>query len=114
MSEASAPSRYSSLRGYGISRPGADVRLGPIALKKSKIERLGKSREGRLLDISAAARLSKTKCDGPWLRLCKSMWSLTSPRVERISGPEEYGSSAKKDFSNTIGREWSSLRWNAE
>jgi hypothetical protein len=26
------------------------------------------------------------------------MWSHTSPRVERISGPEKFGSSAKKDF----------------
>jgi hypothetical protein len=31
-----------------------------ILLKKSKIERLRKSREGRLLDLSAAARLFKT------------------------------------------------------
>jgi hypothetical protein len=30
------------------------------------------------------------------------MWSLTSPRVKRISGPEKFGSSAKKDFFNTI------------
>jgi len=30
------------------------------------------------------------------------MWSLTSPRVERISGPKKFGSSAKKDFCNTI------------
>jgi hypothetical protein len=30
------------------------------------------------------------------------MWSLTSPRVKRISGPEKFGSSAKKEFFNTI------------
>jgi hypothetical protein len=27
------------------------------------------------------------------------MWSFTSPRVKRISGPEEFGSPAKKHFS---------------
>jgi hypothetical protein len=31
------------------------------------------------------------------------MWSPTSPRLERISGPEKFCSSAKKDFFNTIG-----------
>jgi hypothetical protein len=30
------------------------------------------------------------------------MWSLTSPRAERISGPEKSRSSVKKDFFNTI------------
>ena len=30
--------------------------------------------------------------------------SNPSPRVERISGPEKFGSSAKKDFFNTIPR----------
>jgi hypothetical protein len=30
------------------------------------------------------------------------MWSPTSPRLERISGPEKFCSSAKKDFFNTI------------
>jgi hypothetical protein len=31
------------------------------------------------------------------------MWSLTSPRAERISGPEKFHSSARKDFCNNIG-----------
>ena len=30
------------------------------------------------------------------------MWSLTSPRAERISGPEKFRSSARKDFFNSI------------
>src|ERR1700722_14200888 len=36
------------------------VSFGPILLKKSKIERLQKSRAGRLFGLSAAARLFKT------------------------------------------------------
>jgi hypothetical protein len=33
------------------------------------------------------------------------MWSLTSPRAERISGPENFRSSARRDFFNSIGTE---------
>ena len=32
----------------------------------------------------------------------KTIWSLTSPRAERISGPENFRSSARKDFFNSI------------
>jgi hypothetical protein len=31
------------------------------------------------------------------------MWSLTSPRTDRVSGPRNFCSSAKNDFFNTIG-----------
>jgi hypothetical protein len=41
--------------------------------------------------------------EGPWSFLCKTMWSLTSPRADRISGPEKFCSSARKDFFNSIG-----------
>ena len=30
------------------------------------------------------------------------MWSLTSPRAGRISGPKKFCSSARKDFFNSI------------
>ena len=33
------------------------------------------------------------------------MWSLTSQRVRRTSGPENFQSSTKKDFFNTIRQE---------
>jgi hypothetical protein len=33
------------------------------------------------------------------------MWSLTSQRERRTSGPENFQSSAKKDFFNTIRQE---------
>jgi hypothetical protein len=32
------------------------------------------------------------------------MWSLTSPREKRISGPWKFRSSPEKDFCNNIGR----------
>jgi hypothetical protein len=36
--------------------------------------------------------------EGPWSLLCKSMWSPTSPHVERTSSPKKFGPSAEKDF----------------
>jgi hypothetical protein len=41
-----------------------------------------------------------TKVGGSFL--CETMWSLTSPRAKRISGPKKFRSSPKKDFFNTI------------
>jgi hypothetical protein len=32
------------------------------------------------------------------------MWSLTSPHTERVSGPEKFRSSARKDICNSIGQ----------
>src|SRR5258705_4823766 len=49
------------------------------------------------------ARLARY--EGPWSFLCKTMWSLTSPRADRISGPENFCSSARKDFFNNICQE---------
>src|SRR6266404_8032130 len=37
------------------------------------------------------------------------MWSLTSPRADRISGPEKFCSSARKDFFNSIGQQATSF-----
>ena len=37
------------------------------------------------------------------------MWSLNSQQRERTSGPENFWSSAKKDFFNTIGAKRTSV-----
>jgi hypothetical protein len=42
----------------------------------------------------------KGRCEGPWSSLGKTMWSLTSPRAERISGPVKFRSPAEKEFFN--------------
>jgi hypothetical protein len=39
------------------------------------------------------------------------MWSLTSPRTKRISGPKNFCCSAKKDFFNTIRQKQSFELW---
>jgi hypothetical protein len=41
--------------------------------------------------------------EGPWSILDETIWSLTSPRVSRISGPKNFRSSPYNDFFNTIG-----------
>jgi hypothetical protein len=40
--------------------------------------------------------------EGPWSILDESIWSLTSPRVKRISGSKNFRSSPQNDFFNTI------------
>src|SRR6266702_567465 len=39
------------------------------------------------------------------------MWSLTSPRVKRISGSKNFRSPPRKDFCNNIGHERTTLTW---
>src|ERR1700722_5598019 len=45
---------------------------------------------------------------GSWSILDETIWSLTSPRVKRISGSRNFRSPPQKDFCNTIGinRTW--------
>jgi hypothetical protein len=40
--------------------------------------------------------------EGPWSLLCETMWSRTSSRAKRISGPKKFRPSPEKDFFNTI------------
>src|SRR6478752_5600636 len=40
--------------------------------------------------------------EGPWSILDESIWSLTSPRVQRISGSKKFRSPPQKDFCNNI------------
>ena len=55
--------------------------------------------------------------EGPWSILDETIWSLTSPRVNRISGSKKFRSSPQKDFFNSIGatRTWAvtstSVKW---
>ena len=79
-------------------------------LKNSKIAGLRQSRKCSALAISAAARLCRidTNASDPFLR--SLMWSLTPQRERRTSGPENFQSSAKKDFFNTIGTKRISIR----
>jgi hypothetical protein len=43
--------------------------------------------------------------EGPWSFLSEAIWSLTSLRAKRISGPKKFRSSGGKDFFNTIRQE---------
>ena len=53
----------------------------------------------RLLCCCLAIQL---RYGGPWSILDESIWSLTSPRVKRISDSRKFRSSPQKDFFNTI------------
>jgi len=96
-------------RGAG-RRSSNDVAYWQIVLKNSKIADLRKSRKCSALAISATARLCRidTNASDPFLR--SLMWSLTPQRERRTSGPENFQSSAKKDFFNTIGTKRISIR----
>src|SRR3984893_2959252 len=59
-----------------------------------------KSILGRLDRCNAPQR----RCEDRWLFLCETMWSLTSPRAKRISGPKKFRSPPRKDFFNTIAQ----------
>src|SRR5882762_9315981 len=39
---------------------------------------------------------------GPWSILNETIWSLTSPRIKRISGSKNFRSPPRKDFCNNI------------
>jgi hypothetical protein len=52
-------------------------------------------------------------CGDPWSILDGTIWSLTSPRVKRISGSENFRSPPQKDFCNNIGtfRTWRDVQF---
>jgi hypothetical protein len=78
-------------------------RFWRIVLKNSKIAGPRKSRKCSALAISATARLRKLDTSASNRFLRQLMWSLTSQRERRASDPENFKSSAKRDFFNNIG-----------
>jgi hypothetical protein len=66
------------------------------------------------LKISRKSIFSRPYCckalqrryEGPRSFLSETMWSLTSTRAKRISGPKKFRPSGEKDFFNTIGAKW--------
>src|SRR5882724_4632371 len=53
-------------------------------------------------ELSLRLQPSLAPYEGRWSCFCETMWSLTSPRAKRISGPKKFRSSPQKDFFNTI------------
>jgi hypothetical protein len=54
-----------------------------------------------LLDFSGSVAF-QSRQEGPWSILDEAIWSLTSPRVKRISGSKNFRSTPQKDFCNNI------------
>jgi hypothetical protein len=44
----------------------------------------------------------QSRQEGPWSILDEAIWSLTSPRVKRISGSKNFRATPQKDFCNNI------------
>jgi hypothetical protein len=49
--------------------------------------------------------------EGPWSISDGSIWSLTSPRVKRISGSKNFRSTPQKDFCNKICQQRTFTQW---
>ena len=73
----------------------------------AKVENRTTLKISRRLIFGLACRCPAIQCryEGPWSILDVSIWSLTSPRVKRISGSRKFRSSPQKDFFNSIGHE---------
>ena len=72
--------------------------FAPILLKKSNVAGLRKSRECQMFAISDASKAIQNRCESP----SSVLRSLTSRRVRRTSGPENFWSYGKRDFFNNI------------
>ena len=82
-----------------------DVYSEGILLQKSKIERPGKSREGRSLDFIVLLRPLQRRYEAPWSFLYETMWSPISPRAKGISILKNFGRRPKE--GQTLTWRWS-------
>jgi len=89
-------------------------RCWPILLKKSKIERLQKSREGRLFGLSAAARLFKTitgirgcVCANRFGPSRRRAWNASAVLKNLVRRPKRTFST----LSTQLGHSASKMRW---
>jgi hypothetical protein len=55
-----------------------------------------------ILGLLCGSVAFQSRQEGPWSILDEAIWSLTSPRVKRISGSKNFRSTPQKDFCNTI------------
>jgi hypothetical protein len=55
-----------------------------------------------ILGLLGGSVAFQSRQEGPWSILDEAIWSLTSPRVKRISGSKNFRSTPQKDFCNTI------------
>jgi hypothetical protein len=55
-----------------------------------------------ILGLLCGSVAFQSRQEGPWSILDEAIWSLTSPRVKRISGSKNFRSTPQKDFCNNI------------
>ena len=98
-----------SMRRGALSQPAPRRPL--LADSVAKVENQTTQKISRKqLDVFYGSNAPQEPIEGPWSFLCKTMWSLISPRAESISGPENFRSSARKDFFNSIPQEQTFVR----
>jgi hypothetical protein len=78
--------------------------LPRIVLQKSKIEQPQKISQKLILGLLCGSVAFQSRQESPWSILDEAIWSLTSPRVKRISGSKNFRSTPQKDFCNNIPR----------
>jgi hypothetical protein len=92
-------------RNQGCERPllarKADIRKLPMSGKCRYCCKSRKSDDAENLakidsELSLRLQPSLARYEGRWSFLRETMWSLTSPRAKRISGPKKFRSSPKK------------------
>ncbi|SRR5229473_7614337 len=78
-----------------------------VADSVAKVENRKLPKISRMLIFSEFYRCnaSERRYEGPWSFLREMMWSLASPRANRISGLYNFRSSPEKEFCNTICQE---------
>ena len=83
--------------------PKISRRLVFVVSAAASVCRTGTRTYGRFCVNRCCCLAIQRRYEGPWSILDESIWSLTSPRVRRISGSKKFRSSPQKDFFNTIG-----------
>jgi hypothetical protein len=70
-----------------------------------KVENREAPKISRMSNVGDLSRIKalQNRYERRWSPLRYSMWPSTSQRARRTSGPENFQSSTKKDFFNTIG-----------
>jgi hypothetical protein len=85
-----------------MPRQPDDVRSPGDCVAKVENRTTPKISQKLILGLLCGSVAFQSRQEGPWSILDEAIWSLTSPRVKRISGSKNFRSTPQKDFCNTI------------
>jgi hypothetical protein len=81
-----------------------DVCFAPDCVAKVENRTTPKISQKLILGLLCGSVAFQSRQESPWSILDEAIWSLTSPRVKRISGSKNFRSTPQKDFCNNIPR----------